>query len=173
LGDEGLMQKGCRFYEGLVRVPLIFSWPATFPAGRQCRGLVELLDLSATLLSAAGVSLPAHHQGRDLLPILRGEQNGEEIRDSVRCEYFDSLDPHFTGGAGSFATMYRTERYNHSLYHDKNLGELYDLENDPWEFENLWDEPAAAAIKHELILEGFNAHAVLTTDVGSRRIAPM
>ena len=27
LGDHGLLYKGCRFYEGLVRVPLIFSWP--------------------------------------------------------------------------------------------------------------------------------------------------
>ena len=33
LGDHGLIQKGCRFYEGLVRVPLIFSWPGHIEAG--------------------------------------------------------------------------------------------------------------------------------------------
>ena len=33
LGDHGLIQKGCRFYEGLVHVPLILSWPGQFAAG--------------------------------------------------------------------------------------------------------------------------------------------
>ena len=51
LGDHGLMYKGCRFYEGLVRVPLIFSWPGNFIQNSQNNALVEMLDLSATLLN--------------------------------------------------------------------------------------------------------------------------
>jgi arylsulfatase A-like enzyme len=69
--------------------------------------------------------------------------------------------------------MYRTEKYKLSIYHDKDLGELYDLQEDPWEFEDLWDNPDYQEIKHRLIYESFNAHVVLTTDVGSQRIAPM
>jgi arylsulfatase A-like enzyme len=69
--------------------------------------------------------------------------------------------------------MYRTENYKLSIYHDKDLGELYDLQKDPWEFEDLWDNSHYQEIKHQLIYESFNAHVVLTTDVGSRRIAPM
>lgn len=65
------------------------------------------------------------------------------------------------------------ENYKLSLYHDKDLGELYDLENDPWEFEDLWDHADYQVIKNRLIYESFNAHVVLTTDVGSKRIAPM
>lgn len=173
LGDHGLMMKGCRFYEGLTRVPLIFSWPGNFSGGRLCGGLVELLDLSATLLALAGLEIPEYHQGRNLLPILAGESEGVRIRESVRCEYFDALASRFTGGDGSFATMYRTHRYKLSVYHDKKLGELYDLESDPWEFENLWDDPAHAELKSRLVLESFNQHVNLTTDVGSKRIAPM
>ncbi|MCR9230911.1 MAG: sulfatase-like hydrolase/transferase [bacterium] len=173
LGDHGLVQKGCRFYEGLIRVPLIFSWPGHFVANQRATGLVELLDLSATLLDLTGIPIPDYHQGQSLLPVLTGEQTGAHIRESVRCEYFDALDPFFTGGEGSFATMYRDDRYKLSLYHDKNLGELYDLQTDPWEHNNLWDDPAHQAAKHELILASFNSHVVLTTDVGSRRIAPM
>ena len=173
LGDHGLVAKGCRFYEGLTRVPLIFSWSGVFPAGRQLSGLVELLDLSATVLALTGVEIPDYHQGINLLPILKGEEQGERIRDYARCEYFDALDTQFTGGSGSFATMHRTERYKLSLYHDANLGELYDLQEDPWEFSNLWDDPSHREIRDQLILESFNAHVVLTTDVGSRRIAPM
>jgi arylsulfatase len=173
LGDHGLMYKGCRFYEGLVRVPLIFSWPGRFSSGVLSGALVELLDMSATLLDLAGLERPGHVQGRSLLPILTGEAPADRHRDFVRCEYFDSLDTHFTGGTGSFGTMHRTDRYKLCLYHDQALGELYDLQEDPWEFENLWDSPEHQALKHELIFESFNAHVMLTTDVGSRRIAPM
>jgi hypothetical protein len=59
------------------------------------------------------------------------------------------------------------------MYHDKKLGELYDLENDPWEFEDRWDTPEFQETKHRLIREAFDAHVLLTTDMGSRRIAPM
>lgn len=173
LGDHGLMRKGARFYEGLVRVPLIFSWPGRFQQDLQSSALVELLDMSRTLLELAGVNVPDYFQGKSLLPILDGAASPDHLRDFARCEYFDALDPHFTGGTGTYATMHRTARYKLSVYHDKNLGELYDLLEDPWEFEDLWDSPDHQQIKNQLIHESFNAHVVLTTDVGSERIAPM
>ena len=98
---------------------------------------------------------------------------GSIIRPAVRSEYFDALDPAFTGGTGSFATMYRDAKYKLSVYHGTGLGELYNLESDPWEFENLWDEPSASEIKANLIAQSFDNHVLLTTDVGSKRIAPM
>lgn len=173
LGDHGLMRKGARFYEGLVRVPLIFSWPGYFQKNVQSSALVELLDMSHTLLELAGVNVPEYFQGKSLLPILTGEQSPNELREYVRSEYFDALDPHFTGGSGTYATMHRTEKFKLTIYHDKDLGELYDLENDPWEFNDLWDAPDYQQVKHQLIYESFNAHVMLTTDVGSKRIAPM
>lgn len=173
LGDHGLMYKGCRFYEGLVRVPLIFHAPARFQKNLRSDALVELLDMSATILELAGVEQPDYFQGNSLLPIIEGDASAEHHRDFVRCEYFDSLDPHFTGGTGSFGTMHRTNRYKLCMYHDKDLGELYDLQEDPWEFNDLWDSPDHQQIKHQLIYESFNAHVCLTTDVGSKRIAPM
>lgn len=69
--------------------------------------------------------------------------------------------------------MHRDERYKLVVYHGHGLGELYDLQEDPWEFHNLWDDPGWGALKHELIHASFDAHVLLTTDVGSRRIAPM
>ena len=173
MGDHGLIQKGCRFYEGLIRVPLIFAWPGQIEQGVRSDALVELLDMSATILDLTGVEVPDYHQGRSLLPILRGEASPEHLRDAVRCEYFDALDPHFTGGTGTFATMYRDRRYKLSVYHGHGLGELYDLQEDPWEFDNLWDDPAHQQVKQDLIYKSFDSHVLLTTDVGSRRIAPM
>ena len=173
LGDHGLMFKGCRFYEGLVRVPLIFSWPRRFKTGLVSQALVELLDMTSTLMELCGLECPDYMQGQSLIPILRGQADPTKLRPFVRSEYFDALDTHFTGGSGTLGTMYRTESHKLCMYHDKNLGELYDLENDPWEFDDLWDSPDHQPIKHQLIREAFDAHVVLTTDMGSRRIAPM
>lgn len=173
LGDHGLMYKGCRFYEGLVRVPLIFSWPGHFQQNLRSEALVELLDMSSTLLEATGVNSPDQIQGQSLMPILRGEAPPNELRPFVRSEYFDALDPHFTGGSGTFGTMFRTRQHKLCMYHDKQIGELYDLTSDPWEFENLWDSDEHQNIKNQLIREAFDAHVVLTTDMGSPRIAPM
>ena len=173
LGDHGLMFKGCRFYEGLVRVPLIFHCPNRLQSGLQSDALVELTDLSATLIELAGLQQPAYMQGKTLMPQLIGQADSSQHRDFVRCEYFDALDPHFTGGTGTFATMYRNRQYKLSMYHDHDLGELYDLEEDPWEHQDLWDSPAHQTIKNDLIRQSFNSHVLLTTDVGSTRIAPM
>ena len=68
LGDHGLLLKGCRFYEGLVHVPLILRWPGQIPAGATTDALVELTDLAPTLLDAAGGEVPSHMAGRSLLP---------------------------------------------------------------------------------------------------------
>ena len=173
LGDHGLVQKGCRFYEGLVRVPLIFSWPGKILAGVQRHALVELLDLTATLLELAGLPQPDYMQGRSLMPLLLDDERVDHHRDSVRSEYFDALAPDFTGGTGTFATMYRDRRYKLSIYHGHGKGELYDLERDPWEHENLWDDPASQQLRSELMYASFDQHVLLTTDVGSARIAPM
>ena len=134
---------------------------------------MELLDLSATLLDLAGVEMPDYFQGASLRSILEGRDLSDAHRNFVRSEYFDALDPHFTGGTGTYATMHRTRTHKLCVYHGKGVGELFDLENDPWEHENLWDDPAHAEVKYQLLAESFDAHVLLTTDVGSERIAPM
>ena len=73
----------------------------------------------------------------------------------------------------SFATMYRDDRYKLVVYHGHDLGELYDLHNDPDEFNNLWDEPEFLALRGELIRRSFDASILGSIDVGTRRIGPM
>ncbi len=168
LGDHGLIQKGCRFYDGLVRVPLIFSWPGQFAKDVRSDALVELLDKTPTIMELAGLEPPERMQGRSLLPMLRGEAPLCHHRDFVRCEYYDALDE----PDGSFATMYRDERYKLVVYHGHDLGELYDLEEDPEEFENMWDEPEAQPVKLKIIQQSFDA-SMLAMDRGSPRVGPM
>ena len=92
----------------------------------------------------------------------------EPHRDFVPCEYYDALDE----PDNSFATMYRDRRYKLVLYHGHNLGELYDLEEDPNEFENMWDEPEAQPLKLELMQKSFDA-SMQAMDRGPERVGPM
>ncbi|MEO1997480.1 MAG: sulfatase-like hydrolase/transferase [Planctomycetaceae bacterium] len=173
LGDHGLLYKGCRFYEGLVRVPLIFAWPGSIQSDVRSSALVELIDLSATLLELAGVALPESMQGRSLLPILLGQAAPDTHRDFVRCEYFDALAPDFISGGLSYATMYRNRCHKLCMYHSHGLGELYDLDLDPWEHNNLWDSERHRATRDELVRASFDATMMHSIDLGSERIAPM
>ncbi len=168
LGDHGLIQKGCRFYEGLVRVPLIFSLPGHFEGGLRSDALVGLLDKTPTLLDLAGLEVPDRMQGMSLLPILRGGASPDHHRDFVRCEFYDALDQ----PDGTFATMYRDRRYKLVMYHGHAHGELYDLEADPDEFENLWDASSAQSLKVDLMKQSYDA-SMLAMDRGPRRIGPM
>jgi arylsulfatase len=167
LGDHGLLLKGCRFYEGLVRVPLIFSWPGQVQPGVVSDALVELTDITPTLLAIAGQPQPERVQGRSLWPILSGAADPQRHRDFVRCEYYRALNPNERDRpwSGSYATMIRDERHKLVVYHGHEQGELFDLANDPHEFTNLWDDPAHAAVRFTLLKQSFDALA-LAVDIG-------
>ncbi len=170
LGDHGLLQKGCRFYEGLVRVPLILSWPGQFLEGVRRDALVELLDIAPTLLELAGLPVPAQMQGRSLTSLLSQAAAADAHRDFVRCEYYNAINArHNAPFKGTYATMLRDDRYKLIVYHGHGLGELFDLEADPGEFDNLWDDPALQSTKMRLMQQSFDALA-FATDLGTRAV---
>jgi len=84
----------------------------------------------------------------------------------VRSEYHDVLDL----PDGSHANMLRDERYKLVCYHGHPWGELFDLEKDPHEFNNLWDDPKHLALRADLTRRLFDA-VMLSTDPGQPRIA--
>jgi arylsulfatase A-like enzyme len=165
LGDHGLVQKGCRFYEGLVRVPLIFSWPGHIEAGQRSDALVELTDKAPTLLELCGQEIPDNMTGKSLLPILTGQAPPDHHRAFVRCEYYDALQ----APDGTLATMYRDRRHKLVVYHGREYGELYDLQEDPDEFDNQWENSAFTNIRADLMKRSFDA-SMLAMDRGPRRI---
>ncbi len=143
-----------------MRVPLIISWPGRFQAGLVSDALVELTDLAPTLAELAGIPLEWTH-GRSLVPLLTGEADPHEHREFVRCEYYNALGLDIMArrpNAGrSWATMYRDRRHKLVVYHGLDCGQLFDLEADPGEFDNLWDKPEAAALKAEIMKRSFDA----------------
>ena len=68
--------------------------------------------------------------------------------------------------------MLRDDRYKLVVYHGIGLGELYDLEQDPGEFNNLWDETGSSEIKNNMILKSFDS-SMMAVDLGPQCIGPM
>jgi len=150
LGDHGLMLKGCRFFDGLVRVPMIWSWPGRFAEGLESRALVELVDIAPTLLKALGLPQPWPMQGRSLLPILDGRADPDRHKSHVVSEFWDSIGgrPDHTHGSMVF-----DGRWKSVVYHGHPVGEIFDHAADPGEFDNLWGDPALRAERLKVHLD--------------------
>ncbi len=168
LGDHGLLYKGCRFFEGLVHVPLVVRWPERFRAGLVSDALVELVDLAPTLLDAAGLEVPGYMQGRSLVPLLAGEADPHRHKTSVVAEFNDALGSTRVP-MPSHATMHFDGRFKTVVYHALGLGEIFDLEEDPDEFVNLWDAPAMQGAKAELLHRHLDA-VMATSSAGVERV---
>ncbi|MEM7127535.1 MAG: sulfatase-like hydrolase/transferase [Chloroflexota bacterium] len=145
LGDHGIYLKGAYFYEPAVRVPMIVSFPKAIEPGRRSSAMIELSDIAPTLLEAAQQPPYEGMQAHSFWSILTGESNLNQHRDSVYSEYYDAWTHD-----NAAATMIRTERYKLVTCHELNSGELYDLELDPGETNNLWDEETYASVKLDL-----------------------
>ncbi len=180
LGDHGFTHKGCRFYEGLVRVPLIISCPSRFAKDKVVESITELNDIVPTIGELCSVDV-GQTSGYSLLPILGNETNAT-ARAFARTEYYYVLDESDTFGSSSedivdniqtgnksYAEMYCDGRFKICIYHGSLHGELYDLNNDPREEHNLWDSDAFAAKKLELLQKAFSVAVIQSRPGQSRR----
>lgn len=161
LGDHGLYRKGSFFYEPSVRIPFIASMPSLFPKDKQIDDLVELVDIVPTIYEILGEEIPKRIQGKSLMPLIRGDKQYKH-RDGVYSEYYNA-NPKFPRHTGIYATMWREEDYKLIVHHGSELGELYNLANDPNEMTNLWNDSYYSDKKNELIKKCFDA-SVFTMD---------
>lgn len=137
-GEHGLIDKR-QFYEESARVPLLAYCPALFKGGQDIPRLVQNIDIAPTVLAAAGLRPPASWPGRSLLPLLQNP--AVAWRDKIFYEYYWEYDYPMT------PTVFgvRTERYKYIRYYGIwDTNELYDLERDPHEINNLIARPEYA-----------------------------
>ncbi len=150
LGEHGWYDK--RFmYEESLRMPLVMRYPAAVPAGQLVDEMVLNLDFAPTLLDFAGLPVPASFQGRSFRPLVDGGEAPADWRKSMYYHYYEY--PH---GWHYVKKHYgvRTQRYKLiHFYDDIDAWELYDLQQDPHEMNNLYGDPAYQEIVDELKAE--------------------
>ena len=133
-------------HESSIRVPMIAHGPG-FNGGHDIEDLVSLIDIPATLLSLAGIKKPDDWQGESILDLVEGKRHSDEI--------FLQISERQIGRA------IRTKKWKYSVCADGNPWNesgadvyyeefLYDLENDPFEKNNLVNAREYAGLRKEL-----------------------
>jgi arylsulfatase A-like enzyme len=154
MGAHRLIEKGPFTYEQCYRLPLLVVHPGCEAPGTACDEFVYLQDLFPTILAAAGQRPPDVPDTSSILSLIQG-QHGSTGRDSIYAQFYAQLFPYEQ-------RMVRT-RTHKFVYNRSDIGELYDLVNDPWEMRNLIDLPQAKAQQDEL-MERMRAHMVRLED---------
>jgi arylsulfatase A-like enzyme len=158
LGDHGWYDK--RFmYEESLRMPMVVRYPREIPAGIRTDAMISNVDVARTFLDYAGVPAPARMQGRSLRPVLAGD-TPDDWRQAVYYRYWEhDSEPHHVRAHYGV----RTDRYKLIFYYSDGLGqpgastrrfppewELFDLESDPRELHNVYDDPAYREVRADL-----------------------
>lgn len=143
MGDHQLLLKGALHYQGLVRVPFIWSDPDTGDGPSVRDDIAGTLDIARTVLARAGLAPHNGIQGRNLA--------GPADPDAALV-----IEEHQRYGYMGFAHGFRVrtlmaDRWRLSLYDDgRAFGELYDLGDDPHEMVNRYEDPACFGVRAAL-----------------------
>ena len=150
LGEHGWFDK--RFmYEESFRTPLLVRYPKEIKPGTKIDKLVQNLDFAPTFLDYAGIEVPEDMQGESFRDLVSGKTS--EWRDAVYYTYYEYPSVHMVKRHYGVAT----DRYKlMHFYYDIDEWEMYDLETDPSEMKNIYNNTAYADVQkmmHERLVE--------------------
>ena len=143
MGEHGFFDK--RFmYEESLNTPLLMRLPEGYRRRGEIDEMVQNIDYAPTFLEMAGAPVPADIQGESLLPLLRGERTIGRWRDAIYYHFYEYPAEHMVKRHYGV----RTDRYKLiHFYNDIDQWELYDLQTDPHELHNVYDDPAYRKIQ--------------------------
>jgi hypothetical protein len=175
-GEHRLRQAKYVPYEPIVRVPVIVAGPIVPPAERGTESDVAVVntDITPTILDIAGVAPLAPVDGRSLVPILRGSpgawQAGASSRPAQpRPVLLVGFAPDFPGAMPSYSGVRTSDGWKYIRWADgAGAQELYDLDTDPLELQNLARRPAYREVMARLERQ----RRLLVTCVGRSCHAP-
>ena len=131
-GEHGLIDKR-HAYEESMRVPMLVWAPGMIKPNSVVDKVVMNVDIAPTFLELAGITKPKQMQGYSFSNLLKGNVNGWQ-RDKVFYEYY--WESAFPQTPTTFAV--RSDRYKYIYYNGVwDINELFDLQNDPYEMNNL------------------------------------
>jgi arylsulfatase A-like enzyme len=159
LGEHDYIDKRWIFDEAL-RLPLLVRYPRRVRPGLVIDQVVSNLDFAPTLLDLAGVAVPATVQGRSMMPLLDGaEDGGAGWPDELYYRFWMHLTDHDTPAHFGIRTRQHKLIFFYGLPLDTSDGvpeptppawELYDLDRDPGETRNVYHDPAYAGTVRRL-----------------------
>lgn len=163
LGEHGLFLQNPMLYEPLTRVSMVCHGFGV-PEDVDFHLPVSTIDIGATFLDLANVDSSALTHSRSLVPAMNDDRQGGPYR----FLEWDVDNTRYCLGREARLRLVRTA--THKLIIDENTGEgeLYDLENDPDEVANLFDDKAHAALRDELIVAIENRGSDLIVDKQAR-----
>ncbi|MEM0964900.1 MAG: sulfatase [Verrucomicrobiota bacterium] len=153
MGEHGWFDK--RFmYEESFRTPLIAWWPGKIEPGSVNEDLVQNIDMAGTFLELAGEPVPEDLHGRSIVPLLAGTKPSD-WRDSLYYHYYEYPGIHSVRRhEGVFGGRYKLIRFYGRDVPGGEEWELFDLEKDPSEMNNVYNNPEysgiVASLKDEL-----------------------
>ena len=136
LGDHGFFDK--RFiYEESLRMPFMVKYPERIKAGSVNEDIITNIDFAPTLLELAGITTTQKMQGTSFVPVLEGN-TPKDWQDAMYYHYYEfpfwhHVQPHYG---------IRTQKYTLAhFYYNIDVWELYDLEKDPSQMNNIYSDP--------------------------------
>lgn len=160
-GDQGFMlgehdyQDKRWMYEESMRMPFLIRYPESIEAGSRTDAIIENVDFAPTLLDFAGADIPEFMQGGSFKEICETGKEPATWKKEAYYRYWMHMAHHDNPGHLGI----RTKDYKLIFYYGCNYEggyrtppawELYDMQNDPKEIRNLYDDPAHAEIVQDL-----------------------
>lgn len=148
MGEHGWFDK--RFmYEESLNTPLVMMLPEGLNARGDINEMVQNIDYAPTFLDLAGIEKPADMQGVSLVPLLKGE-HPDNWRNSIYYHFYEYPAEHMVKRHYGV----RNDRYKlMHFYNDIDKWELYDLQNDPMEMNNIYGQPGTEEITAGMMKE--------------------
>ena len=146
MGEHGWFDK--RFmYEESMHTPLLMRLPSGYARRGRVEEMVQNIDYAPTFLEMAGVEIPSDIQGISLVPLLKEDKAPRQWRKQLYYHFYEYPAEHMVKRHYGV----RTDRYKLiHFYNDIDAWELYDLQTDPMEMHNVYDDPSYAKIRKRL-----------------------
>lgn len=144
MGQHGLHAKGPFMYEDAIKIPFIASLPNKVKSDCINSSMQSLVDMSVTMMDYLQLNVPYDWTGLNQREVWEGKK--DKVRNHIICEHHHERN---------LINMraYVGERYKLVVYYNNEYGELYDLEEDPRELNNLWSNSDYSELKNKLLMK--------------------